>query len=189
MKFLPRIKMAKNKNNIDKNKLITFKYGFNETIFALIVCIVLFCGLLSVSVVFSLWGAIAILVLVAISLIVGLLVDGAIYPIYIDEKLVGFRGKRILWKDIKITMQRTAKHYDLIIGTSYFRGKEKIKQQKKILPCISVKNTKILKNILTHYKAKLLVVDRNGIEETPGLAGTDNKINAVIIEHNSAYNK
>lgn len=180
--------MAK-KNKMKKDKLITFKYGFNETIFTLIACIVIFCGLMGVAAVFKLWGAIAILSLIAIIVVIGLLVDGSIYPIYIGEKHVGYRGKKMLWKDIKITLHRTAKNYDLIIGTAYFRGKEKIKQQKKILPCISVKNAKVLNDILPYYnKAKLLVINQNGIEEVPELTGTNSKINAIIIDHNSKCN-
>ena len=181
--------MAKTKSKVDENKIITFKYGFNETIFTLIACTVLFCGLLSLSIVFKLWGAIAILVLIAIILVISLLIDGAVSPIYVGEKHVGFRGKKMLWKDIKITLHRTAKRYDLIIGTSYLSGKLKIKQQKKILPCISVKNAKVLNDILQYYKTKLLVLNPDGIEEAPDLAGTNKKINAAIIKHNSTYGK
>lgn len=179
--------MAKNKNKTDQNKLITFKYGFNETIFTMIACVVVFIGLLGVSVIFKLWGAIAISVLIALVVIIGLLFDCALYPIYMDERLVGYRGKKILWKDVKITVHHTAKHYDLIIGTAYFKGKEKLKEQKKILPCISVKDTKLLNEILKHYKFKLFVVNQNGVEETPDLAGTKDKINAVIVEHNKRF--
>lgn len=179
--------MAK-KIKAENNKLVTFKYGFNETIFTLIVCVAFLLGLLIVSIVFKLWGAIAILALIAIIVAIGLIVDGALSPIYISDRHVGYRGKKMLWKDIKITLHRTAKHYDLIIGTSYFRGKEKIKQQKKILPCISVKNCKVLNDILQYYNAKLLVVNQDGVEEIPKLAGANSKINAVIIEHNLKCN-
>lgn len=79
--------------------------------------------------------------------------------------------------------------YDLIIGTTYFRDKKKIKQQKKTLPCIYLKNAKILKSILPYYKAKLLVVNPDGVEIIPELTGQNKNINAVIIEHNSAYTK
>lgn len=180
------------KNKAGKDKTITFRYGYKETIFDLTICGALFTVALILSVVFKLWVLFAILALLALILAVGLFADGALYPIYISDGHVGFRGKKMLWKDIRITLYRslTSKgRYDLIIGTAYIRDKKKFKQQKRVLPCIYVKSTKILKEILPYYKAKLLVLNPDGVEETPELIGKNKKINAVINEHNSVFDK
>lgn len=180
------------KNKTEQDKQITFRYGYKETIFDLTVCGALFTIGLVFSIVFNLWMAFAILALLAIILIMGLLADGALYPIYISDRHVGFRGKKMLWKDIKITlfMSYWSKgRYDLIIGTTYFRDKKKIKQIKKTLPCIYLKNTKILEYILPYYRDKLLVINEDGIEIKPEPTGKNKKINAVINEYNSALEK
>lgn len=179
------------KNDMDKNKVITFKYGYKATVAFLIIFGILLFGSAVVSIIFSLWGLIAVLIVLAIILIVCLINDGALYPIYIDNRHVGFRGKKLLWKDIKITLCRapSSKRYDLIIGTAFLRDKNYIKRQKKQCPCISLNNAEILKTVLQYYKAKLLVVNTDGIEQMPELTGLNKDINAVIIEHNSLYNK
>lgn len=180
------------KNKTEKDKLITFRFGYKETIVDLTVCGAVFTVGLIISVVFRIWMVLGILALFAIILVIGLLADGALAPIYISDRHVGFRGKKMLWKDIKITLYMSSMsrgRYDLIIGTTYFRDKKKIKQQKKTLPCIYLKNAKILKSILPYYKAKLLVVNPDGVEIIPELTGQNKNINAVIIEHNSAYTK
>lgn len=176
---------------MDKNKTVTFKYGYTATVLTLTVIAVLFGICLVTSIIFRLWGLLAISLFLSIMIIIGLVFDGALYPIYISDRHVGFRGKKYLWKDIKITLTRSAfdNRYNLIIGTSLGRDKKTIKRQKKLYPCIYLKNTKILDMILPYYNSKLTVLSSDGVEETPVFNGTNKKIGAVITEHNFKYKK
>lgn len=181
--------MAKTKNDADKNKIVTFKYGRKETILVLSICGAVLASLIIASIVLWLWIATIILAVITLVLIVCLLIDGVLRPIYICDRHVAFRGKKMLWKDIRITLYPSSKRYELIIGTAYVRDKKKFKQQAKILPCVSLKDTKFLNDIIPYYKAKFLVLNRNGVEEKPRPIGINKDINQLIIEHNSQCTK
>ena len=184
--------MTKKSKN-EKNNIITFRFGYKETIIDLTLFSALFTVGIALSVMFGIWMLTAILVILAIVLLIGLLADGAVYPVYISDRHVGFRGKKMLWKDIKITVCHSESskraRYDLLIGTNYIKDKDKIKRQRKVLPCLYLKNEKILKDILPYYKSKIMVIDANGFEIVPEVAGPNKKINAIIIEHNSTVGK
>lgn len=177
----------KTKSNRE-NKIITFRYGYKETIAVLAVGIAIFGALLAISIIFKLWGAIALTVVFAMILTVGLFTDGALYPIYICSGHIGFRGRKMLWKDVRITVCVRANKYEMVIGTTYIRDKKRFKIQKKVLPCINLKNEKLLNAIMPYCKAKFLVVDANGMEISPTVAKFK-KINEAINNFNLSFVK
>lgn len=178
-------------------KIKTFRYGYKATIFNLAIIITAFLLSLIVMLVYlfvlpafivGFWAFFAATLYFAL---LGLcfFLDGAYYPIYIDDNEVEYRGKKYPWSDIKITVCPSfgpAAGYFLLINTFYFEERKDIIRQLIKGPCFFLKNTRVLDMILPFYKSKVLVVDRDGQEMD--LAGSNkltNKLNNVIYQHNS----
>lgn len=113
---------------------------------------------------------------------------GIIYPIYLSEKGVKYRGKKYIWADIRITaypiIRRSPQYgYLLLFGKEYFQG-EKIKKEIRSGFYVYLKEKPIIE-ILKYYDKKLLVLDENNILE--GRLRSTRKINNIINEHNKNH--
>ena len=113
---------------------------------------------------------------------------GIIYPIYLSEKGVKYRGKKYNWADIKITaypvIRRSPQYgYLLLFGKEYFQG-NKIKKETRSGFYVYLKEKPIIE-ILKYYDKKIQVLDENNLLE--GKLRSTKKINSIINEHNKIH--
>lgn len=105
---------------------------------------------------------------------------GIIYPIYLSEKGVKYRGKKYIWADIKITAYSVPNRgfiesYLLFFGEKYFNINE-IKVEKKRGFYVYLMKKPLLE-ILKYYKDKVLILDMLGVENQ---INSTKKINNII---------
>lgn len=160
-------------------------YSYTTVVFSIIFFSVIFAGMLITIVLFpqQAWFLIIPMFVLLLSGWYAISV-GILYPIYLSERGIKYRGKEYNWNIIKITAfsvpnRGYIESYLLFFGEKYFDVKE-IKNEKRKGFYVYLKEKPLLE-ILKYYKNEIKIL---GIENQ---INSTRKINTIITEHNKKY--
>lgn len=163
-------------------------YSYTTIIFISILSSLLFIGMLILVILFpkEVWFLIIPMFILLLSGWYAL-GTGLIYPIYLSEKGIKYKGRKYTWSDIKITAYSVPNRgfiesYLLFFGEKYFNINE-IKVEKKRGFYVYLMKKPLLE-ILKYYKDKVLILDMLGVENQ---INSTKKINNIINEHNKNH--
>lgn len=160
-------------------------YSYSTVVFGIILFILIIIGMLIPVILFpkEVWF---LIIPIFIFLLLGWysIGVGLIYPIYISNSGIKYRGIKYEWDNIKITAYSIPNRgyigsYLLFFGENYFNLKD-IKAERKRGFYLYLKEKPLIE-ILKYYKYKILILDFSGIEDR---INSTRKINNIINEHN-----